>query len=72
MSDSPWWEAGGFFPVLLRSFFLIRFLFDFLEALEGPLAPIGSILGLSGDHLGFILVTFVGYGGSLKTYVLLQ
>ena len=43
-----------YFFLFLGSLFCVRFLFVFLEALEGPLEVIGSILG----HLGSIFVSF--------------
>ena len=61
MSGSPWWEAGGFFfLVLLRSFFFVRSLRVFLEAMGGPMGAIGSILEPFGEHFGVIFVTFKG------------
>ena len=60
-----------YFLLFLGSLFCVRFLFVFLEALEGPLGVMGSILGSFGEHFGLILVIFSGQGGSLKTCVLL-
>ena len=62
------------FPFLffLGVFVCLYFLFVFWEALEGPLGALGSIWEPFGEHFGVILVTFSGYGGSLKTYVLLK
>ena len=48
------------FFVFSGSFFGVRFLCVFLEALGDPLGAIGSILGAFGEHLGLILVTFSG------------
>ena len=47
-----------YFFLFLRYFFLVCFLFVFLEVLEGPLGALGSILEALGEHLGVILVPF--------------
>ena len=49
-----------FFLLFFRSFFRVHFLFVFLEALEGTLGAVGSILEPFGEHFGVILVTFLG------------
>ena len=41
-----------YFFLFLRSFFLVCFLFVFLEVLEGPLGALGSILDPFGDSFG--------------------
>ena len=48
----------GLFLGLFCYFFCVRFLFVFLEVLEGPLGALGSILEAFGEHLGVILVPF--------------
>ena len=46
--------------MLLRSFFFVRSLRVFLEAMGGPMGAIGSILEPFGEHFGVIFVTFKG------------
>ena len=58
---------GSFFVV----FFRVECFVCFLLVLTQSLGPLGLNLDAFGEHLGVMLVTFVGYGGFLKALVLL-